>query len=356
LQLIDSLNAGGAERMAVNLANALTEGVERSYLCSTRAEGLLKTSVHPEVSYLFLKKRSALDLFAFYRFYKFVRAERISIIHAHSTSFFLGTLVRLICPKIKLVWHDHYGNSAFLKERPKRILNWCSKRFSHIFCVNSALEQWAKEHLQCKSVSYLQNFVVPNIRASKETTLQGVAGQRILCLANLRPQKDHITLLEAFARLYEKHPEWSLHCVGRDFKDACSQKLYEKVKALQLERAVFFYGSRPDTSTIIKQCTIGVLASKSEGLPLALLEYGLGGLATVATDVGDCNLVIQSQEEGLLVRAQDATLLAAALGFYIEQPQLRQQAAERLQVQVLRRFSEAAVINELLKSYGSLKN
>ena len=56
LQLIDSLQVGGAEVLAVNIANALSnEGVE-SHLCVTRNEGPLKENIKPSVGYLFLEK------------------------------------------------------------------------------------------------------------------------------------------------------------------------------------------------------------------------------------------------------------------------------------------------------------
>ncbi|WNH09649.1 hypothetical protein [Thalassobellus suaedae] len=62
LQLIDSLHAGGAERVALNYANALVPKIETSYLCATREEGLLKESLSKDVPYIFLNKKSALDL------------------------------------------------------------------------------------------------------------------------------------------------------------------------------------------------------------------------------------------------------------------------------------------------------
>ena len=67
--------------------------------------------------------------------------------------------------------------------------------------------------------------------------------------------------------------------------------------------SVFIYGSCSDTFNILKLSTIGVLASKSEGLPLALLEYGLANLPVVATNVGDCHRVISNINEGLLVES-----------------------------------------------------
>ena len=49
MQLIDSLEAGGAERVAVNYANILANQVRNSFLCATRAEGILKISIGKNV-------------------------------------------------------------------------------------------------------------------------------------------------------------------------------------------------------------------------------------------------------------------------------------------------------------------
>jgi hypothetical protein len=57
LQLIDSLEAGGAERM-VNYANALTQQIECSGLVCTRKEGALKNQLDSKVAYLFLDKNT----------------------------------------------------------------------------------------------------------------------------------------------------------------------------------------------------------------------------------------------------------------------------------------------------------
>ena len=57
LQIIDSLKAGGAERMAVNIANVLAKEGHDSHLCVTRKEGLLQQAIDPEVAYLFLNKK-----------------------------------------------------------------------------------------------------------------------------------------------------------------------------------------------------------------------------------------------------------------------------------------------------------
>ncbi len=88
LQLIDSLETGGAERMAINYANTLAEVIPLSALVATRKEGALKEQLSDKVTYLFLNKKGRLGLSAVLRLRKFILQHKIDVIHAHSTSFF----------------------------------------------------------------------------------------------------------------------------------------------------------------------------------------------------------------------------------------------------------------------------
>ena len=353
LQLIDSLEPGGAERVAVNTANALSKSIDASYLCTTRAEGILKNSLLKEVNYKFLNKKRTLDIKAFLSIYKYVKKENITIIHAHSSSFFLATLIKLFNRKIKIVWHDHYGNSDFLETRKFKTLRLCSVFFNHIITVNTKLEFWAKTNLKSKFVSYVPNFAVLN-NAPSTTKLKGVNGKRIVCLANFRPQKNHLILFEAFKSINEMYPDWSLHLVGKDFNDSYSESIKNTIQTLGLSQKVFIYGSCEDTFAILNQCQIGVLASKSEGLPIALLEYGLAGLATITTQIGQCADVVLNQTNGLVVQPDNVTQLANAIKYYIENDNLRLQHGEALIAHVETFFSEKAIIEKIKSIYNTL--
>lgn len=351
LQLIDSLEAGGAERVAVNIANSLAAKMERSYLCTTRKEGPLKASINNDVGYLFLNKQGVLDVQAIAKLSRFIKSEGIAIIHAHSTSFFLATLVKLRCPNVKIIWHDHYGSSEFLKDRPKNILTFCSRYFSHCIAVNSTLKEWATNQFKKVPASVLPNFAVQQC-LKPQTQLHGIPGKRILHLANLRPQKDHITLLNAFKLMVAACPEWSLHLVGKDFEDDYAKKVKRTIIELGLSSCVFIYGSRTDSDAIIKQSDIGVLSSESEGLPLALLEYGLHALPVVTTNVGDCERVIQNEITGLLVPSKSEIALSEALVTLVQNESLRLQYANNLHSHINTHFSEDAVISQLVSIYN----
>jgi len=105
VQLIDSLEAGGAERMAVTYANALSNTIEFSGLVATRNEGALKNHLHSEVEYLFLEKKSNFDLKAFLNFRNFIIKNNVQIIHAHGSSFFWATLLKVSRFETKIIWH-----------------------------------------------------------------------------------------------------------------------------------------------------------------------------------------------------------------------------------------------------------
>ena len=132
VQLIDSLDAGGAERMAVNYANALSEKIAFSGIVATRKEGVLKQEIKHINNYAFLERKNKFDTNAIFLASKYIKRNKIQIVHAHGSSYFFGVLVKLFNPKIKLIWHDHYGNRAE-DNKQKMILKICSFFFSKIF-------------------------------------------------------------------------------------------------------------------------------------------------------------------------------------------------------------------------------
>ncbi len=354
VQLIDSLHAGGAERVALNLANELTSHIDLSCLCITREEGILKEDISTEVKYLFLNKKGTLDISAMKRFYRFIKTERIDIIHAHSTSFFLAALMRLAMPRLKIVWHDHYGKSEFLNQRPLRILRMMSSKFSWIISVNTILKDWAIDKLRCPNVTYIANFVNFSKRSTGQTQLNGLDGKRMICLANLREQKDHKSLIMAFEEVVNKHPDWTLHLVGKDFKNEHSKALKTRVNDNNLRDHVYFYGSISDVSYVLSQCEIGVLSSVSEGLPLSILEYGLANLCVISTAVGEIPKIIDDYNDAILVEAGNALALQKATEFCIENEDARRLMADNFTWKVKTNYSSQAILQQHLNIYNTL--
>jgi glycosyltransferase involved in cell wall biosynthesis len=344
LQIIDSLEAGGAERMAVNYANALAITIGFSGLVATRKEGPLLNQVYNKVSYRYLNKKGTIDLKVLADLRKFVVKNKVEIVHAHSTSFFLAFLLKLSCPSVKLIWHDHYGDSEFLSKRPSLALRISLPFFSGIIAVNQNLKLWAEQKMHFKNVIYLPNFPSKENEVLEHTFLKGIDGKRIVLLANLRLQKNHFLLLEVAKKLQLSHPEWTFHLVGKDFEDDYSKQIKYLILEYNLNNNVFIYGSKKDIATILEQSKIAVLTSQSEGLPVALLEYGLYGKPIVVTDVGEIPLLIQDGVNGFMVETGNVELFYDSLVKLMENEILQDDFRKALQQTIVDNYSEHSVI------------
>jgi glycosyltransferase involved in cell wall biosynthesis len=352
MQLIDSLNIGGAERVAVNIANALPQDRFESHLCTTRADGPLAAEISPHVKRLSLRRRHRFDLVAILRFVRYIRENRIELLHAHGTTVFIATISRLFCD-VKVIWHDHYGNreiNPLMAIAYRTILRGMEQSIS----VNKRLAELTRNHLAPAdlSVIVLPNFVIlpaqENCAATRE--LPGMQSQRIVFVANLRHPKDHFMLVRALWIVLQ-YEQAELILVGSQTDVDYTQSLNKCVAQLGVRDNVHFLGLQSDVSSILKECAIGVISSKSEGLPLALLEYGMAGLPVVSTRVGDCATVLGDGEFGLLVDPENPDQLAEAILNLLKSPQRRQELGQRFQTHVMQNYSRQAVITQLTEIY-----
>jgi glycosyltransferase involved in cell wall biosynthesis len=354
LHIIDSLRPGGAEALAVNTFNALNKQKSSdAYLCATRLEGILKANIICNRNYFFLEKKTTIDIRAFSKLFSYVKEHEINIIHAHSTSFFIAVLIRLRFSKIKIVWHNHTGANMYLKRWRKIFLKLCSHFFTIVINVNTELDTWVKKNLVRKRSVVINNFAV-FVNENKETTLKGNGTHKIVCVAGLRPEKDHLNLLKAFLKLIGTQEDCSLHLIGKDYNDKYSKTIKDFKKNNILDEKVFLYNNCSDIKNILSQTHIGVLSSKTEGLPLTLLEYGLAGLPVVVTNVGDCAKVVVNNESGIVIAKENSDeLVTGILKLLLNQEKARD-FGHKLKLKVEEEYSKANYINALIKVYNTL--
>ncbi|MGM8362748.1 glycosyltransferase [Flavobacterium sp. ARAG 55.4] len=356
VQLIDSLEAGGAERMAVNYANVLAEEIEFSAIVATRKEGILKKQISNKTNYLFLNKKSTLDIKAVFTLRKYLKKHRIRIIQAHSSSFFLAVLIKLTLPAIKIIWHDHYGNRINENKNKHAVLLFCSFFFSACFTVNSESQKWILENLKTAKVFFIPNFILENRAIVKNTYLKGEKGKRIICLANLKKPKNHITILKAFNQTKLKDIFWSLHFVGKIYKDEYFYELKNFIDKEDLNENVFLYDSKEDIPFVLSQANIGVLASTYEGFPVSLLEYGNAGLAVISTDVGFCSSLIKEGYSGVLFNPEDSEALKKHFLKLAFNEDLQKNLGTNLKMDVLKQYSSSVMMKKLITKYNYIIN
>lgn len=145
-------------------------------------------------------------------------------------------------------------------------------------------------------------------------SIQAYAGHKrenvILAIGRLGRQKGFDMLLEAFASIQDKIPEWRLLIVGDDYGEKASLELI--IKQLSIKNAIL----EPATSDIARyyqSAAFFVLSSRFEGLPMVLIESMSFGLPIVSFDCPTGPSLLVSEQNGILVEDGRIDLLAEAM-------------------------------------------
>ncbi len=355
MQVVDSLHLGGMEAVAVNLANSLSRRGLNSYLCSTRGTGPLTSRLRDEVKAVHLERKGFVGLAGLRRMTRFIRKHRIGLLHAHGSALFFSVIAGFFCPGVKVIWHAHFGRFA-TEERASWLYRLATRHVAGVIAVNQPLADWAKFrlHVPPGRVWYLPNFVPEPCGGELSKGLPGVPGKRIVCVANLRPEKDHLNLIAAMEQLRMSEPAATLLLVGSEANQQHASRVRAAIQQRGLDSQVFLLGSRKDIPSILSACDIGVLSSASEGMPLAILEYAMAGLATVATRVGQIPEVLDEGRAGTLVPPGHPKELSQALLLMLRSVDLRARLGGELHRWVQKKYGETALINQLVRIYATI--
>jgi len=132
----------------------------------------------------------------------------------------------------------------------------------------------------------------------------------VLAIGRLIAQKDHATLLHAFADVHAKHADARLAILGDGPLAADTRSL---AGALGLDGVVVLPG-RLETRDWLERADVFVHTSRWEGFGIVLLEAMLAGLPVVATRVSAVPEIVVDGETGSLVDPGDAPAVAGAIG------------------------------------------
>jgi glycosyltransferase involved in cell wall biosynthesis len=139
----------------------------------------------------------------------------------------------------------------------------------------------------------------------------------VATLANLRPEKGLVQLLEAAAIVTRKAPR-SRFVIWGD--GPLRSDLEARIRRLGLTGSVSMRGATRDPAQVLRQCHIFVLASLSEASSNVVLEAMATGLPVVGTRVGGTPRLVDDHRTGLLVPPDNPQALAEAILGLIDAP------------------------------------
>jgi len=330
--LIHSLDGGGAERTAVNIANTLAGlgygvavvtqavNIEDRYTLSEQVDRLkmpLDQVSESVVSGL------VSNLKRVWQTRKVLKSTGSSTVLSFMPS--QNCIAILACVGLRthlvIAERSYPGNQdgrlwAFLR----RILY----RFANVVTVQTtATEKWIKENTKSRNITVIPNFVsLPLPENEPERRVNDFIFPEqtvILAVGRDNPAKGFDLLIESFALLPEK-ANIKLVLAGVDSKNSyCSQ-----VEKLSLNESVIFPGRIGNLTPWYQRADVFVLPSRREGFPNALLEAMSMGCAVVSFDclAGPADL-IANKVNGLLVPPENVVQMAEAIHSVLTQNELK---------------------------------
>lgn len=165
----------------------------------------------------------------------------------------------------------------------------------------------------------------------------------ILFAGTLTHRKGYDDLIEAFAKIASKHPDWQLHLAGNGELDN-ARNLIQKYR-LDSQVKLLGWISGPDKDEAFRCASVYCLPSYSEGFPMGVLDAWAYHLPVVTTPVGGLPDVVIDGENCLLFTPGDTDALASQLSRVMDDAALCSKLAE-----ASARFADEQFnINELSK-------
>jgi len=370
--LIDFLSDnGGAERFALQVAMGLDPGRFESILCASRwpltpelermipsAQALAELE-RSDARFLALRRRHKLDPAAWARLERFLRRERVDVLHTHKIGSNLwGAFVAGVARVPVLVAHEHtwsYEGQPLRRFLDREVI---ARRADRFLAVSRADQRRMTEvegidpartgFIPIGITSSIPSLGGHDIRA--ELGL-GVDMPVIGSVGILRPQKAYDVLIRAIALVVAKRPDVQLLIVGDGPE---RERLERLIGELGLREHVRILGMRADVPDILRAVDLAACSSNFEGSPLSVMEYMDMSLPIAATAVGGIPDLIESGVHGLLVPPRDPGALAGALEELLGDRARARAMGERARARRRAEFDLGVVITRIEELYCEL--
>lgn len=360
LLVLSELRPGGMERLVVHLAMGLKErDIPVQVICLQSSGKLAPFLIKENIPILSLESHGSRDLSAIFRLRRELKKFRPSVINLHDyASLPYVALANLLADRRPLLFTAHgllYEGFSSLQKR-NRLFSFFLKGLS---AVSDKVAARHRDYLGWKKPIPVIPNGVPEVVVSddKRKLVRDELGcsestHLFLAVGNPRPEKGFEDLLAAAAQLRDKGLDFVVAIAGTLAETDYCQNLQQQLIDLNLGQHCCLLGFRDDTAALYSATDSFVLSSRSEGLPMVILESMMAGLPVVSTSVGGIPDAVG--EHVLLVDAQSPDRLADAMQEMIEDDELRKNIAERGKVHVEKNYGVVRMVDEYVEWYKSV--
>lgn len=319
--------AGGIERVVVNLSNELSKNYNVSIISLLNTKGDLQFKLSNDVKYFNLghldSRIRELIFKSFGVLKEIINKNQFDIVFV--TGCFPVPVVlpvKIFTPNTKFVFCDH--GALMNQYDDKKVLYFrklAAKYFDKIVTLTERNMDDYIEKLNVKpsKITYIYNWIDEEVYKYKKE--YDYESKRIITVGRFTKEKGYDMLIDVAKIVFDKHPDWcwSIFGEGEDFE---SIKL--KVEENELQKNVILEGKSDNIYSEYNKCSMCVLPSYREGLPLVLLEAKALGLPMVSFNcVTGPAEIVNNNVDGFLIEPYDKKDMAEKICTLIENVERR---------------------------------
>lgn len=288
VQVIRSLELGGLERVALDLAIAQKEAGNcvSIYSVYKHEPTLLDEAERAGLRVVQFNKLTGFSGRTLWRMARQLGRDQASVVHTHNElvhtyGTIAGRLAGVPCV-VSTIHGTKGGKDSRLDRNYRALLPWTN---AVVTVSEETAAQFAAERKRYRDRFHVIRNGIPVNRFAALSAQPGSQWPRVRLgtVGRLADVKDQATLIRAFHILHESNPRAELHVLGDGPLRADLESLS---KGLGVDRNVTFYGASRNVAEFLSGLDVFVLSSVSEGLPIAILEAMSAGLPIVSTRVG----------------------------------------------------------------------
>jgi glycosyltransferase involved in cell wall biosynthesis len=379
-QFVETLEAGGAEGLAVDFANSMAARGHEAHTIVLRGDGPFRSRISDSVKFMDLEREQASGSVVYrishfrktyLKLAQYVREQEIEVIQTHlPRANFLGLfLSRLHSVRVFPTVHNNrefdYGAQSawymeFARKRAYRqMLKWCSG----MIAVSDQVRLGMISELGLSDQALMQRIVVaPNgvaipkklnsVDRARVRNGFGVPDQDLLVVAvgRLSRQKNFGSLVRALGEVDRSFKGWRCIIAGEGEE---RESIQESIEALGLAAKITMPGHVEAVSELMAAADVFCLSSRFEGLPLVLLEAMAAGVPVCAYAIPGVAEIVKDGREALLVEPENHREFGLAIAALAVDEDRRCSMGDAGKALIAASYSFDQTIDCLLEIYSS---
>ena len=315
VQLVETLETGGLERIAVELALAQKRSGDSPMLyCMFTGGPLADDARKAGIPVTEIRKEPGFSLKMLFKLARHLRRDAADVLHTHNPGVHpYGALAAWIAGVPAVVNTRHGTGTSFGRAYQERYFRAVMPLTDRVVFVCEDSRHYLVEKLRLpsrKSAVIINGIELAGFLEEPAAPMSAAPRIRFGAVGRMVPVKAHSILIDAFAQLIRKLPQAELRIVGGG---PLQDELKEQARKACLDGRIRIESLNHRIAGVLRELDIFVLSSTSEGLPLVILEAMAAGLPVVSTRIGGVPEVAPEGDVSVLCTPGSASGLAEAM-------------------------------------------